>query len=143
MSPEQMKRQARRLAEEVWTQGDLAVADELIAHHAVDPSPTPRERNGLAGLKARVSVLRRAFPDLHLIVEDQIVEADRVVTRSSARGTHTGAFLGLAPSDRRVEFELIDVSRVGDDGRIAQHWTALDTYDLLQQLGAPPVDTAA
>lgn len=142
MSPEQLKRQARRLAEEVWTQGDLAVADALIAHDD-DPSATPRERTGLAGLKDRVTALRRAFPDLHLLVEDQIVDADRVVTRSTARGTHTGALLGRAPSGRRVEFELIEISRVGDDGRITQHWTALDTHDLLQQLDAPPADTAA
>ena len=143
MAPEQMKRQARRLAEEVWTQGDLAVVDELIAQDDDDPRATPRERTGLAGLKDRVTVLRRAFPDLHLIVEDQIVEADRVVTRSTVRGTHTGAFLGLARTGRRVEFELIDVNRVDDDGRITQHWTALDTHSLIQQLGAEPADTAA
>ncbi len=136
MSPEQMKRQARRLAEEVFTQGDLAVVDELIAHDDVDHSSTPPERTSLAVLKDRVTVLRRAFPDLHLIVEDQIVEADRVATRSTVRGTHAGEFLGLAPTGRQVLFELIDVNRVGDDGRIAQYWAAVDTHSLLQQLGA-------
>lgn len=138
MSPDQMKRQARRLVDEVWTQGDLAVVDELSAHDDVDHNPLPG-RLSLAVLKDRVTVLRRAFSDLHLIVEDQIVEADRVVTRS----THTGEFLGLAPTGRKVAFELIDVNRVGDDGRIAEHWAAVDTHSLLQQLGAPPADTAA
>jgi predicted ester cyclase len=138
MSPEQMKRQARRLAEEVFTQGDLAVVDELIAHDDVDHSSTPPERTSLAVLKDRVTVLRRAFPDLHLIVE-----ADRVVTRSTVRGTHAGEFLGLAPTGRQVLFELIDVNRVDDDGRIAEYWAAVDTHSLLQQLGAPRADSAA
>lgn len=143
MSPEQMKRQARRLAEEVFTQGDLAVVDELIAHDDVDDSSTPPRRTSLAALKDRVTVLRRAFPDLHLIVEDQVVEADRVVTRSTVRGTHAGEFLGVAPTGRHVAFELIDVNRVGDDGRIAEYWAAVDTHSLLQQLGALRVDSAA
>ena len=142
MSPEHMKRQARRLAEEVFTQGDLAVVDELIAHD-VDHSVTPPEPTSLAVLKDRVTVQRRAFPDLYLIVEDQIVEADRVVTRSTVRGTHTGEFLGVAPTGRRVAFELIDVNRVGDDGRITGHWAAVDTHRLLQQLGALRADPAA
>lgn len=131
------------LAEEVFTQGDLAVVDELIAHDDVDHGATPPERTSLAALKDRVSVVRRAFPDLHLIVEDQIVEADRVVTRSTVRGTHAGEFLGLAPTGRRVAFELIDVNRVGDDGRIAEYWAAVDTLSLLQQLGALRADSAA
>lgn len=66
-----------------------------------------------------------------------------MVTRSTVRGTHAGDFLGLAPTGRKVAFELIDVNRVGDDGRIAEHWAALDIHSLLQQLGAPPANTAA
>jgi len=143
MSPEQMKRQAHRLADEVFTQGDLAVIDELRAHDDVDHRATPRQPTSLAALKDRVTVLRRAFPDLYLTVEDQIVEADRVVTRSTVRGTHTGEFLGVAPTGRQVGFELIDVHRVGDDGRITEHWAAVDAHSLLQQLGALRVDPAA
>lgn len=143
MSPEYMKRQARRLAEEVFTQGDLAIVDDLIAHDDVDHSPPSPERIGLAVLKDRVTVLRRAFPDLYLIVEGQIVEADRVVTRSTARGTHTGEFLGVAPTGRQVAFELIDVNRVGADGRIVEYWVAVDSHSVLLQLGAPCADSVA
>ena len=143
MSPEHMKRQARRLADEVFTQGDLAVIDELIVHDDVDHRATPPQPTSRTVLKDRVTVLRRAFPDLYLIVEDQIVDADRVVTRSTVRGTHTGEFLGLAPTGRQVAFELIDVNRVGDDGRITEHWAAVDTHSLLDQLRAQRADPAA
>ena len=141
--PEQMKRQARRLAEEVFTQGDLGVVGDVIAGGYVDHGPALSSRTGPAGLTDRVTALRRAFPDLYLIVEDQIAEADRVVTRSTARGTHTGEFLGIEPTGRRVVFEVIDVNRVGDDGRIAEHWAAVDTHSLLQQLGALRSNPAA
>jgi len=141
--PEQMKRQARRLAEEVFTQGDLGVVGDVLGDGCLDHGPALSARTGPAGLMDRVTVLRRAFADLYLIVEDQIAEADRVVTRSTARGTHTGAFLGVEPTGRHVVFEVIDVNRVGDDGRIAEHWAAVDTHSLLVQLGVLRSDPAA
>ncbi|HSJ46545.1 MAG TPA: ester cyclase [Euzebyales bacterium] len=143
MSPQQMKRRARRLDEEVFTQGDLTVADELVADDCVDHIRALPGRPGVAGLKDWVTTLRRTFPDLHLIVEDQITEADRVATRSTVRGTHAGAFLGVAPTGRQVAFEVIDINRIGADGRIVERWAAVDTASLLVQLGAPPPDTAA
>jgi hypothetical protein len=100
-------------------------------------------RTGLAGLKDRVTAVRQALPDLHLIVKDQIAEADRVVTRITVRGAHQTPFLGLAPTGRQVAFELIDINRIGTDGRIVGHWAATDTHALLVQLGALSADTPA
>ena len=142
MSPQELKTRARRLAEELVTQGDLAVADDLVAadcvHHVPGPPPAP----GAAGLKDWVTTLRRTFPDVHLIVEDEIAEADRVVTRVSVRGTHEGEFFGVAPTGRQVTFEVIDISRVGPDGRFVEHWASVDLFGVLSQLGALPVAAA-
>jgi predicted ester cyclase len=142
MSPQELKTRARRLAEELVTQGDLAVADDLVAadcvHHVPGSPPAP----GVAGLKDWVTTLRRTFPDVHLIVEDEIAEADRVVTRVSVRGTHEGEFLGVAPTGRQVTFEVIDISRVGPDGRFVEHWASVDLFGVLSQLGALPVAAA-
>lgn len=136
------ERLARRLVEEVFTQGDLAVVDELIAHDDVDHSSTPLERASLAVVKDRVTVLRRAFPDLHLIVEDQIVEADRVVTRSTVRGTHAGESSASHPP-AVGSCSSSSTSPRSDDGRIAEYWAVVDTHSLLQQLGALCADSAA
>jgi len=83
--------------------------------------------------------MRAAFPDLALEVHDIFGAEDKVVTRFTMRGTHRGAFLGIAPTDRRVQFDgiAIDVMRGGlrIDG-----WAQLDRLALLVQLGAvdPP-----
>ncbi|MBW3608092.1 MAG: ester cyclase, partial [Actinobacteria bacterium] len=59
----------------------------------------------------RLRIVRRAFPDFHVVVEEQIAEGDLVVQRVSARGTHRGEFLGLAPSGQTATFDLIELNR--------------------------------
>jgi predicted ester cyclase len=139
-SPEQLKMSARRLAEEVLNQGDLAVAAELIAPECIGHSDRADAARGVAGVTARLRLMRRAFPDLHVIVEEQIAEGDWVVQRVSARGTHDGTFLDLAPSGRTATFDLIELNRAGPDGRFVEHRSSLDLFDVLKQLGVLPTD---
>ena len=138
MSPDELKLRARRIPEELLTQGDLPVADEILVpgcrHHAPHPIAP-----GADGLKAWVVALRRAFPDLRAIVEDEIAEGDRVVQRLVLSGTHRGAFLGLPPTGRRATWQLVAIQRIGPDGKVAEHWASWDQLGLLQQLGAVPV----
>lgn len=81
-----------------------------------------------------------ALPDLQLTVEDQVAEADKVVTRWRARGTHSGVFLGILPSQEVVTATAIHIHRIAD-GRIVEQWEQFDTLGLLQQIGALPAIT--
>ena len=94
MSLEELKAHARRVPEELLTQGDLAVADAVFAPDVVYHDPTCHAP-GVAGTKQVVLALRRAFPDLCAVVEDEIAEGDRVVQRLTLSGTHRGAYCGL------------------------------------------------
>src|SRR5215211_5859014 len=106
MSPDELKARARRLAEELLTQGDLAVADELLAptgsHHAPNAVVS-----GIDGVKSWVVALRQSFPDLRAIVEDEIAEGDTVVQRLTLSGTHEGTFLGLPATGRHASWQLV------------------------------------
>lgn len=137
MSPEELRARARRLPEELLTQGDLAVADEIIAPACAHHAPTPLAP-GVAGMKRWVLALRHAFPDLCTIVEDEIAEGDTAVQRITACGTHSAEFLGLPPTGRRVTFEVVAINRFGPDGKIDEHWSVVDMLTLLQQLGTLP-----
>lgn len=131
---ERNKAQMRRVIEEVYNRGDLALVDELatadMVIHAASGDIVGRE-----AVKAYVAALRGGFSDLHVTIEDQIAEGDRVVTRWTARGTHDGLFQGLAPTGRRACVTGTDVDRMVD-GRAVECWMQMDELGLMQQLGA-------
>ncbi len=77
---------------------------------------------------------QQAFPDLHLQVEDLVGEGNKVVVRLTARGTHTGTFLGFQPTGRMLQFELIEIVRLAG-GKIVEQWAVSDELFLVQQLG--------
>jgi predicted ester cyclase len=141
MSPDELKVRARRIAEELLTQGDLHVADELFApachHHASRPIG-----NGAHGMKRWVVALRRAFPDLRAIVEDEVAEGNRVAQRLTLGGTHTAALEGVPPNGQHATWVVVELLCVGPDGRFAAHWCVWDELGLLRQLGAAPTAAA-
>jgi predicted ester cyclase len=136
MAPDELKIRARRLPEELLTQGDLAVADELIAPDCACHAPATLAP-GVAGAKRWVTALRLAFPDLSAVVEAEIAEGDTVVQRIACSGTHRGEFLGQPPTGRRVSWQLIAIQRINADGRVAEHWASWDQLGVLRQLAAP------
>src|SRR5689334_18487937 len=102
---------------------DEVVEPELLLH-------TPlQESTGAQALKQVFWGLQRAFPDLHLTVEDLIAEGDRVVSRNVVTGTHQGELRGLPPTGKSVAYNEIFISRFVD-GRIAEMWGVVDVFSL-------------
>jgi len=128
------KARARRIAQEVLTQGDLAAAGELFApgcvHHGAFGAGTTRW----------IGALRRAFPDLRAMVEDEIAEGATVAQQLTLTGTQRRAILDVSPSGRRVSWKVALFLRVGPDGTFAEEWTIWDRLDLLRQLGGVPAN---
>jgi steroid delta-isomerase-like uncharacterized protein len=136
---EQNKQLVRRAIEEVWNQGNYAVVDELTASDIVVHASLPdHEIHGPRGIKQFYAALRDGFPDLHFTIEDQIAEGDRVVTRWTARGTHTGTFKGIPPTGKQGVVSGIDIDRIAN-GKVVECWPNADELGLLQQLGVLPV----
>jgi predicted SnoaL-like aldol condensation-catalyzing enzyme len=98
MSIEENKALARRVIEEMFNNGNLDVADELIAPDYVDHDPAmPEDIHGPEGFKEYVSVYRSAFPDLHIQIEDQVAEGDKVTTRWTAPAPTKGSLRATPP----------------------------------------------
>ena len=134
---EQNKELVRRVVEEIYNKGNLAAADELSASDLVIHL-TSQEIRGRDGAKQYVAALRAAFPDLHITIEDQIAEGDRVVTRWTVRGTHAGEFHGISPTGKQVQVAGTDIDRIAD-GEVVECWSHLDELGMMQQLGVIPV----
>jgi steroid delta-isomerase-like uncharacterized protein len=137
MSTEENKVNERRLVEEGWNQGNIAVFDELFAADYLGHDPSG-PMHGPEGFKQFYATYRTAFPDTHLTIEDQIAEGDTVASRWTATGTHQGPLMGIPPSGKRVRVTGITISRYAS-GKIAEEWFSYDTLGMLQQLGASPM----
>ncbi len=93
----------------------------------------PGQAPGLEGFKQVNTMLRAAFPDLRLTVEEMVSEGDKVSVRCTARGTHQGEFWGVPPTGSRVAWEVISIVRLAG-GKIAERWSQSDVAGLRQQL---------
>jgi predicted ester cyclase len=81
--------------------------------------------------------LYRAFPDLHITVEDVIAEGDKVVEMDTVTGTHKGNYMGLPPTGKSVAYSEIFIMRFVN-GRIAEIWGVVDVFSPMKQLGMIP-----
>ena len=127
-----------RRAYELISHGDIDGFGDLVSEHFIEHEEVP----GLPPTKAGVLDLfrgyRAAFPDLHMDAVDVVASGDKTVARVQASGTQTGEFMGMPPSGRRAQMQLIDIMRFDDAGLISEHWGVADFLSLLQQLGAIP-----
>ncbi len=127
----------RRFIEEIFNQGNLEVAEEILApdyqHH--DPT-TGQFGSGIEGFKQMISLYRQAF-DLQIVLEDQVAAEDKVVDRWTGHGTHQGEFMGMAPTGRKITATGISIHRIAD-GKIAETWNNYDALGIFQQLGIIP-----
>jgi len=124
-----------RLADEVLTNKNLAVADELIASDFREHVGGEARRVGVEGFKAARLRRNAAFPDWKVTVDDIIAEGDKVVARATGQGTHLGDYMGIPPTGKRIKVSWIAIYRVAD-GKLAEHWQHIDELGLRQQLGA-------
>ena len=133
---EESKALVRRLIEEAWNKGNLAVVDELLSPdyvlHIDAPGASDRE-----GYKQAVIMHRTAFSDFYFTIEDMIAEGDKVVLRATLRGTHTGDFMGIGPTGKPVTYTAISIRRL-EAGRIVEEWVETDMLGLMQQMGVVP-----
>ncbi len=137
MSLEENKAVVRQFVEEVQSHHKLELVDQLFDPSYNDHASFQGSVPGIEGFKQFFGMMLRAFPDLHATIHDQIAEGDKVVTRKTFKGTHTGDYMGVPPTGKQVEVGVIDIFRVVG-GRIVEHWMQGDSLSLMQQLGMVP-----
>lgn len=137
MSTEDNKALIQRSYNEFFNTGNLALIDQLHSNDYVGHVIGLLPIQGLEALKQLTSSYFRAFPDLHITLEDMIAEGDKVMTRVSWRGTHKGEFIGIPATGKQVTVTGMYEYRIAD-GKIAEWWDYSDDLGLMQQLGVVP-----
>lgn len=111
--------------------------DEIVEPDVLIRTPLPVEATGAQALKEVFARLLRAFPDLHITVEDVIAEGDKIVSRNTVTGTHQGEYMGRPPTGRSITYNEIFIFRFAG-GRIAETWGVVDVLAQMRQLGMLP-----
>ena len=118
--------------------GDVDGFGAMLAEDFVEHEETPGLAPTKDGVKEFFRMYRAAFPNLHMEPEDVLASGDKVVIRVRATGTHQGEFMGMPPTGKDVDVQLIDIIRFGGDGLATEHWGVVDLLAMMQQLGAIP-----
>ncbi len=130
---EQNKKLIIRLIEEM-DKGNFDIFDELssddyVCHFSWIPEPLNREAR-----KQYMKALMASLPDFNHTIEDVIAQGDKVVIRLTNRGTHEGAFKGIPPTGKEIEYSAIFIGRFVD-GKVVETWVEANILGLMQQLG--------
>jgi len=131
----------REIMERAMNNGDLSAIDDYFAPDGVDHQEPPGT-DIIAHMKAIVTGLRIAFPDLHFEVYEMVEEGDWVAFRATMTGTQRGPLnvgpgRGVPPTNRKVSVSHLYLSRM-IDGKTTEFWHTWDTLGMLRQLGVIP-----
>jgi len=139
MSAEDLKALERRVITESnkGKAAAMAVTDELYATNIVLHPGMGEDIHGLKDFKQYVSNLCDAFPDLHVTIDDIIVEGDKVAVRFTTTGTHKRELMGIPATNKKATWSGIEIDRFAG-GKFVECWERLDTLGIMQQLGVVP-----
>jgi len=133
-----MRDQIERIYQAINSQ-DLDALDGLFSDDYLDHAEGHR---GVEPFKQQMRMFRAAFPDLSISIDDTVEAGDRIATRTTVTGTHTGDLMGIPPTQRPVVVSAVDIARFVD-GKAVERWGGLDTFSLMVQLGVIPVPQPA
>ncbi len=139
-TPEENEELATQYWEEVWW-GDQGTIAEIVAPDEVHHWGIGGDTTGIDAFNERWALFFEAFPDLEFTVDLVVAEEDQAVTLWTATGTHRGEWLGIAPTDREVTWQGINIFRI-ECGQIVESWGEADHLGLLSQLGATDLPAA-
>lgn len=93
---------------------------------------------GMSTLAAAYPLLAKAFPDIRVELQQQLVDGEQVASHWILKGTHTGEFFGIPATGKPVRYQNIGIARVVD-GRIVQYNAESGWLTVLRQIGGLPL----
>lgn len=144
LSPEQNKELVLRFMDEVFAKKNIAYLDEALSEDFIEHQVMPGISPDKAGARKIFEMMFQGTPDMSVEVTDVIASGDRVATNSIVRGTDTGgAMPGLPATNKPYSMGGIDIVRIDDEGKMAEHWGIVDIMGMMGQLGLLPQPRSA
>ena len=131
---EENKALIRRFVSEVINKGNIDAIDEFVPSNFIELDPLPGQEQGRDGFKQKISMMLDAFPGQQWVVQEQIAEGDKVVSKITWVGTHRQEFLGVPATGKEVMVSGVEIDRVVN-GQLVESQLLMDIMGLMLQLG--------
>ena len=112
--------------------------ERLIAEDIVDHNAVPGQGSGREGIVYWMTMMHDVFADLTGIVEDTVVEGDKIAARMTWHGSHRGDFVGIPGTGAPVAMQSVQILKFAD-GMASDWWGTADVFGVLHQVGAQVV----
>jgi predicted ester cyclase len=122
----------------IFETGNINELEQYIERDFIEHTPDPTfssDKKGIEYLMEMVQNLREGLSNVKVDIKQIISDENKVVVYSTFKGRHTGRWAGLdlAPTNKDVAFDNIDILEIKND-KIAAHWGIADNLSLLLQL---------
>jgi predicted ester cyclase len=131
MSVEENKILVTRFYEQILNGRRMDVAKEILSPQYVDHSAFAP---GLENFERYFAMITSVFPDIKVIVEDVLIDADKAAVRLTIQGTQLGHFRGFPPTGQKVTWTGMDIIHISNH-KITERWSERDFLQMLLQLG--------
>lgn len=132
---DQNKELVAQYIQEVLNTGNIASIDEFIGQDYTEVYKNQRYKIGIEGAKKHILGVRETYPDLHLTINQQFTDGNWVITSYTMTGTHTGLWMNIKPTGKKVEITGVNIDKISD-GRIVEHGGAANLFEPLLEIGA-------
>ena len=128
----QNKETVLRFNREALEQGNIDAINEIIDLEFVNHTMPGSPKGPQGIIDFTLNILHKGLKNIKVDIHDQVIEDDKVVTRKTIRGIHTDVFMGIKPSGKEVNIQIIDIIRL-KDGKYTDHWSIRDIQDLINK----------
>ncbi len=114
--------------------GHLDLLRDLISSDSIDHDPSPGQGTGPEGYIKFFKMMRTAFPNLKIEVEQLLADDDKVAFAYTITGTHEGVFMQVEPTGKTIKARGMQISKFAN-GQMVERWGSSDELGILKQLG--------
>lgn len=137
---EELKPMVRKIFDDAYNKGNLAVLDDLIAPNYVRHQPPMKDVQGLDAYKKFITDVRNAYSNFEMCLEEILVDGNKTVARITLKGKHTGRTPTLVapPTGKEITMMGCAVS-TWENGKMVEEWVYNDYMGLTYQFGVMPL----
>ena len=137
MSPETNKAIVRRLVEQVWNKRQIDLIEEFYSEDAVLHIAGMSSNSGPEGIRDAVNMILRAYPDLYLVIDDEIAEGNKVVNRWTVMGMYPSKMDDIPAMSKPVNQSGMAILNFSN-ARVTEFWFLFDNLGWMRPLRVNP-----